>query len=156
MSQHFQAFVSVMPIIVRDGQVLLHRRRNTGYMDGYWDLAGSGHVEARETASQALLRECQEELGICPLAPRFIQVTHKVEPEVTYIYFYFLVEQFTGTPFIREPEKSAALAWFPLNQLPSQCLPYHVQVLQDLGPTYRELQLPRVSAQSFDKKSKNT
>lgn len=44
--------------------ILLHRRKNTGYEDGKWDIAGSGHVDEDETAQTAVIRECQEELGI--------------------------------------------------------------------------------------------
>ena len=66
--EYFRTLSAVFPIILRrEGgrtQILLHLRQNTGYMDGFWDVAGSGHVDGGETASQALCRECFEELGI--------------------------------------------------------------------------------------------
>lgn len=45
--EYFRTLSAVFPIILRrEGgrtQILLHLRQNTGYMDGFWDVAGSGH-----------------------------------------------------------------------------------------------------------------
>ena len=47
--EHYRSYSAVFPILLREGangqEVLLHLRQNTGYMDGCWDFAGSGHVE---------------------------------------------------------------------------------------------------------------
>ena len=62
--EYFRKLSAVFPIILRrEGgrtQILLHLRQNTGYMDGCWDFAGSGHVDENETARQAVARECLE------------------------------------------------------------------------------------------------
>ena len=54
MTEHHKSYSAVFPILLRDGpagrEVLLHLRQNTGYQDGTWDIAGSGHVDAGETA----------------------------------------------------------------------------------------------------------
>lgn len=44
-------------------EVLLLRRSNTGFMDGYWALV-AGHVEPGESAVSAAVREAREEVGI--------------------------------------------------------------------------------------------
>ena len=48
MAQHFPCYSAVSPLLLRQRggkqEILLHRRYNTGYMDGQWDIAGSGHV----------------------------------------------------------------------------------------------------------------
>ena len=115
--EYFRTLSAVFPIILRrEGgrtQILLHLRQNTGYMDGFWDVAGSGHVDGGETASQALCRECFEELGIRvrPQDTEFARLTHSVD------------SAYEGTPRIMEPDKSAALEWFDLDRLPDGMVP---------------------------------
>ena len=59
--EHYRSYSAVFPILLREGangqEVLLHLRQNTGYMDGCWDFAGSGHVDENETARQAVTRK---------------------------------------------------------------------------------------------------
>ncbi|MDR0183685.1 NUDIX domain-containing protein [Lysobacter arvi] len=51
-------------LLVRDGRVLLGRRRDDcDWLAGAWDVFG-GHVEAGESGEQAIVRELVEELGI--------------------------------------------------------------------------------------------
>ncbi|MGN0185538.1 MAG: NUDIX domain-containing protein [Aristaeellaceae bacterium] len=127
MNRHFGAYSAVFPVFLRtrDGrrQVLLHRRLNTGYMDGLWDIAGSGHVDAGETAMQALIREAMEELGVVlhPEDVAFAHLSHRLGSR-TYYDIYFLVHSWIGTPEIREPEKCSDLAWFDVNALPEDMI----------------------------------
>lgn len=82
--EHYRSYSAVFPILLREGangrEVLLHLRQNTGYMDGCWDFAGSGHVDENETARQAVARECLEELGITvnPADMEFVHLCHRV------------------------------------------------------------------------------
>ena len=81
--EHYRSYSAVFPILLREGangrEVLLHLRQNTGYMDGCWDFAGSGHVDENETARQAVARECLEELGITvnPADMEFVHLCHR-------------------------------------------------------------------------------
>jgi len=51
-------------LLVRDGRILLGRRRDDcDWLAGAWDVFG-GHVEAGESGEQAIARELAEELGI--------------------------------------------------------------------------------------------
>lgn len=128
MSQHFKTLSAVLPVVLRerDGreEVLLLRRANTHYMDGKWDFAGSGHVEAGELASQALCRELLEETGLVakPEDVTFLHLSHRVK-EPTYYDLYFEVGTWTGEPSIREADKCSAMAWFPVDDLPEDMIP---------------------------------
>lgn len=130
MGAHFKALSAVFPVILgaREGtrQVLLAQRANTGYMDGLWDFAGSGHVEEGETTIQALVRECREEIGIAvdPAHVRFAHLSHRLglQGERTYYDLYFFVDRFQGEPRIAEPEKCADLQWFDLESLPGDMI----------------------------------
>lgn len=120
----FLAHSAVYPVFLRESaqgwEILLHRRRNTGWMDGRWDTAGSGHVDAGETAREACARECAEELGVRVSADdlAFVRLSHRLIPGGAYYDIYFQVLAFDGEPAICEPEKSSALAWFPVDGLP--------------------------------------
>lgn len=130
MDEHFQAFSAIFPVILRKDesrvQILLHRRQNTGYQDGKWDLAGSGHVEKSETASMAVSRECREELGIDVQGKdiEFAHLSHRVGNGNgrTYYDIYFIVHKYGGTPAIMEPEKCSELKWFDLDSLPDEMI----------------------------------
>ncbi len=107
-------------------EILLHRRQGTGYMDGKWDVAASGHVDEGETATQAAARECAEELGIDASEHdmRFVHLSHRVGVGGgrTYYDIYFVVEQYKGTPRITEPDKCSELAWFAVAALPDDMI----------------------------------
>ena len=130
MPKHLRAFAAVFPILLRQGatgrQVLLHRRQNTGYMDGLWDIAGSGHVDEGETATQAATRECAEEIGVAVRADdlAFAHLSHRVGVRGVRTYFdvYFLASAFDGEPTVMEPEKCSELRWFDLDQLPEDMI----------------------------------
>lgn len=131
MSEHYQTYSAIFPIILRENngetEVLLHQRKNTGYMDSMWDFAGSGHVDENETASDAVVRECHEELGIYLSKENvhFVHLTHRLgmHGSRTYYDMYFVVSHFQGTPIIAEPHKCSSLAWFSTNHLPDDMVP---------------------------------
>ena len=144
--EHFKSLSAVFPIILREyngqTQVLLHRRQNTGYMDGKWDFAGSGHVEEGETASEAAVRECSEETGLIVSAQdaQVAHLGHRIGAH-TYYDIYFFFKSFTGSPQITEPEKCSALEWFEITALPEEMIPIRRQAFQDAlsGKLYSEL-----------------
>lgn len=126
-SKHFKLYAAIFPIIQNNkGDILLHQRQNTGYMDGYWDLAGTGHIDPGETATEAVVRECQEELGI-KVNLENLQLVHTVhrvgaQDNFPYLYLYFSVKEYSGKPRIMEKTKNAQLAWFSLDQLPDKMI----------------------------------
>lgn len=123
-----KSFSAIFPIILsHDGQkILLHLRQNTGYQDGFWDTAASGHVDAGETAKQAATRECKEEIGIDVKVDdlEFAHLTHHFSTsDRTYYHIYFVVNSYDGVPTIMEPDKAADLRWFDLFDLPKNMVP---------------------------------
>ncbi len=130
MGEHFKSLSAVFPIILQetDGstQILLHRRKNTGYQDGKWDIAASGHVDECETAKMAVVRECKEELGIDVeiINLSFVHLSHRVSNNGgrTYYDIYFVVNKYNGIPKIIEPDKCSELRWFKINNLPNEII----------------------------------
>jgi 8-oxo-dGTP diphosphatase len=137
MGEHFMAFSAVFPIIIQerggDKQVLLHRRKNTGYQDGKWDIAASGHVDEGETAKMAVVRECTEELGINVEITdlSFAHLSHRVNNNGgrTYYDIYFVVNKYKGVPKIMEPDKCSELKWFKIDDLPNEIIEIRKAVL---------------------------
>lgn len=119
--------VVVLIIMEDDGrrEVLLQRRQNTGFGDGMWDFACSGHVEEGESLTSACVRECREELGIvCRQEDlNLFTIIYKRDGELTYLNPYFELKKFCGTPDIKEPVKCSELRWFPFDCLPENLLP---------------------------------
>ena len=55
--------IVVAAVVVRDGRVLLTRRRADTHLGGMWEFPG-GKVETGEDPAEALVREMKEELGV--------------------------------------------------------------------------------------------
>lgn len=139
MGEHFKTLSAVFPIILqeKDGslQILLHRRKNTGYQDGKWDIAASGHVDEGETAKMAAVRECAEELGIDVKITdlSFVHLSHRVNSNGgrTYYDIYFAVNKYVGIPQIMEPDKCSELSWFKIDDLPNEIINVRKTVLDN-------------------------
>jgi 8-oxo-dGTP pyrophosphatase MutT (NUDIX family) len=107
------------------GELLLLRRANSGYLDGYYVMPG-GHVQAGETIVEAAVRECAEETGIViavdnvrPLA--VLPYLNAAQQGVDFVMGAHLWE---GEPRINEPERFDDLVWAAPQALPVKCAPY--------------------------------
>ena len=69
------------------GKVLLLRRANTGYQDG-WFSVPAGHVEGREWVKDAMERELQEEVGLKASIQAPVHVMQRLEDQERIDYFY--------------------------------------------------------------------
>jgi len=109
---------SAVFIVLRDdtGRVLLHRRANTGYMDGRYDLP-SGHVERGESLLAAAVRELQEEAGIT-VPETCLKLWHinQFGANNEYYYnFFFVADNWSGEPRIMETDKCDDMQFFDLD-----------------------------------------
>ena len=141
----YKSLAAVFAIILKDEQVLLQKRVNTGYKDGFYDLGTSGHLEENESLKEAMQRELSEELGLSvPLENiQYSSMIHKNDNEtgLVYINVYFIITDFTGEPHIMEPEKNAELKWVSLNNLPENLIEDRKIALTNMseGKAYMEL-----------------
>jgi 8-oxo-dGTP diphosphatase len=135
MAERFFAKSAVfVALLDKKGRVLLHRRYNTGYMDGRYDLP-SGHVEQGEPLLQAAVRELQEETGVAVkssnLTLRHINQFSANGEE--YYNFFFTATIWQGEPTVMEPAKCDDVQFFPLNKLPPLTAATHVALLDLAG-----------------------
>jgi ADP-ribose pyrophosphatase YjhB (NUDIX family) len=124
MTERFRPFAAVYLFFVRDGKILLLRRANTGHEDGNYSLV-AGHIDGNESLRAAAAREAKEEAGVDINVDdlELKLVTHSLGDR-EYVNFYFEAKTWEGEPTNMEPEKCDDLSWFPLDELPSNTVPY--------------------------------
>ena len=121
--------VTVHLFFLRENQILLLRRFNTGFRDGEYSIP-AGHLDGGESVMQAAIREAQEEVGLL-LAESdlsFSTVMHRIEDDER-VDFFVQVHQWQGEPFNAEPEKCDDLRWVDIRALPANTIPYVRQAL---------------------------
>ncbi len=125
--------VSTYAILMKEGQVLLGLRQNTGYADGMWSLP-AGHVEEGEPASAAMVREAEEEIGV-HLDPQTLKAVHIMHRQSNRfnIDIFFTCSKWEGAIENREPQKCVRLSFFPLDALPENLIRYQRDALEGLS-----------------------
>lgn len=129
--QEHQVKLSVYGILIdKDKKILLQKRANTSYAEGWWSLPG-GHVEGGESLPAAIKRELLEELGVsvelqsCNFRLTLIR---KPGPTKRYVNFFYIIQNWSGTPIIAD-NKASKLAFYSSEQLPEPTLPYIKEAL---------------------------
>ncbi len=119
--------VDVHVLLIDGGSVLLTRRRDRNPLfDGLWHLP-SGKLDADESVLDAAVREAEEEVGVM-IDPADLRHVHTIHvngsgPEPR-LGLFFETHSWIGEPTNREPDKCAAVAWFPLDDLPARTIDY--------------------------------
>lgn len=115
-------FNATVSFIVQNENKFLLFYRTDGYFNGGWWVLPAGHIEANETATQTVVRECKEELGIKVDIKdvEFAHVMHNLSGENKRIDFYFIVKKYEGQLHNLETDKCAEMNFFSLDTLPSE------------------------------------
>ena len=137
----FELQASVALVLKRGNEILLLLRQGTGFADGLYGVVG-GLIDGNERASDAMIREAQEEAGIL-IAPQnlhFSCVMHSQEPDREYINFFFSCDRWENEISNLEPQWCAELKFFPIDQLPDNMVGHIRQgIIQTLkGRPYYE------------------
>lgn len=106
----------------RDNEILLAMRKR-GFGEGKWNGVG-GKLEASETIEQALVRECEEEIGVTPHSWQqvaeldFVQDAEADDPWHMYVYA-FIANEWEG-----EPQESEEMApkWYGITTIPYETM----------------------------------
>lgn len=105
----FKIKTAVYAIIERKGKILLLKRYNTGWKDGYYTLP-SGHIDEHELPTETMIRELKEEVGLI-VNHKDLEFIHVLYEKGAYIDFYYKVTSYTGNIKIMEPDKCDELLW---------------------------------------------
>lgn len=136
MGERYQTKAAVFLILTRieneNIEVLLQERCNTGYMDGKYDTACSGHIERGESLLTATVREAKEELGINVNEEdlSLVAVIHPYKED--YINIFFTTKKYSGTPKIMEANKCSNLQWFNISNLPENIIVRVKNVIENM------------------------
>ena len=126
MSDYFTAGIAVSLILKRGNEILLQLRKGTGYADGSYGLVG-GYIDGQEPATQALIREAQEEAGIV-IAPEdlhFSCVVHRrAASDLEFVILMFTCETWRNEISNEEPDQCEELKFFSLDRLPDNMIPW--------------------------------
>lgn len=137
MAERYQSKIAIFLVLTRPNhtstEILLQERFHTGYMDGKYNVACSGHVEKGESLAMAVCREAKEEIGITidKNDLRLVSVIHAYEED--YLNVYFTTDTYEGIPQIMEPDKCDNLQWFPIHQLPDNTITRVRNVITYMG-----------------------
>jgi mutator protein MutT len=109
---------------LRENQILLTRRYQTGYMDGHYSVP-AGHLDGNEPVRLAAVREAQEEIGVRiePADIAFAGVIHRSEGDER-VDFFVHVRNWSGEPVNAEPGKCDEIRWTDISELPENTIPY--------------------------------
>jgi 8-oxo-dGTP diphosphatase len=106
-------------IIVKDGRVLLVQRRvKEGSLS--WQFP-AGEVEAGETASQAAVRETQEETGLTVTEKKILG--ERIHPNTGRTMIYVACDAIEGDARVVDDEELTDIAWSKRDQL-TEYVPY--------------------------------
>jgi 8-oxo-dGTP diphosphatase len=84
-----QPVVVAAAVVVREGRVLLTRRKEGQHLAGIWEFPG-GKLEEGESPEAAVVRECREECGIEVEVSDILDVTHHRYPEKDLLLLFYL------------------------------------------------------------------
>src|SRR5690242_9985844 len=112
MNDRFKLIASAYLFFIKQDNILLLRRCNTGYEDGKYSVP-AGHLEAHETIQHTAIREAKEEVGV-DINPNNIQIVHIMHRTQLdeRIDFFFVPSTWSGEIRNAEPEKCDDLSWF--------------------------------------------
>jgi len=117
--------VGVAAMIIKDGKVLMGKRKNT---HGSGDLAfPGGKMEHMESIEECVRHEVREEAGIEIKNIKFLRLLNlKGYPPKHFVDIGFVADWASGEPTVMEPEKCEGWDWYPLNAIPKERLFYRL------------------------------
>jgi 8-oxo-dGTP diphosphatase len=123
-SNRFKLVSAVHLFLFQEDRVLLLRRFNTGYEDGSYSVI-AGHLNGGEQIKTAAIREALEEVGIVvsPSDLQVVGVMHRLSDDER-IDWFLAASVWSGEITNQEPDKCDQLAWFEIDSLPENVIPY--------------------------------
>lgn len=134
--KRFKLKVGILLFLVQNESILLLRRFQTGIDDGMYVVPMGGH-DGKETLTQALIREAEEEANVIlkPENLHVCHVMHRLHPMPEGLSFeqidvFFKAHAYDGTIENKEPHKCDELQFYPMDHLPENTAPFIRHAIQ--------------------------
>ena len=130
-----EKFLSSVYLIIKNdkNEILLQRRQGTKLWPGFLALP-AGHIDEKENAYEAAIREAKEELGIeisiNNIVDAFV-VNRSNKSLMPYFDVYFELDSYKGKIKINEPEKCSELVWCNINNLPEDMIDFEIEAIKN-------------------------
>lgn len=125
--------VGVGVMILKDGKVLLGKRKGQGVGAGHYAWPG-GHLEYMESFEECARREVLEETGMEIQNVRFCRlVNFKEYAPKHYVDIGLIADWKSGEPRVTEPDKVEEWKWYDLDAVPEPLFaaePYYFKTLK--------------------------
>ncbi|KKQ77912.1 MAG: NUDIX hydrolase [Candidatus Daviesbacteria bacterium GW2011_GWF2_38_6] len=108
--------IGISVLVMKQGKVLLGKRRNTHGAGEY--ASPGGHLEFNESIEDAARRECREEAGIEIKNIKFLRFSNMRKYGKHYGDIGLTAEWKSGEVKVCEPQKMEKWDWYKLNNLP--------------------------------------
>lgn len=128
--ERFKLSVSVFLLLKKNDEILLLKRSNTGWMDGFFSIP-AGALDGQEKLSDAIVREAKEEVDIT-VAAKNIQLFHTMHCFThgeEWLGQFFVANNWEREPKVNEPQKHSEVKWVKMNELPDNVIPYVKQAI---------------------------
>lgn len=129
-------------ILLDWNKILLIKRQNTGYFDGYWGFP-AWRLDNLEHFKDWMIREAQEEIWIDLKQNELNEpiIIHRLFEDHQVISMYFVCQKWDHKPKNNEPEKCEKIEWFELNNLPQNCMPSIITALSCLWKQWKYFEI---------------
>lgn len=113
--ERYMVRCAVHLLLVKDGKILVEKRKNREYCDGQYDVIAS-HIWGNEDVYSAIIRTAKIEVNIDVKREdlKIIQVMQQKSVPHEYINYFFITDKFTGEIKNNEPEICERLEWVDL------------------------------------------
>ncbi len=131
--------IAVHVFLIRENSILLAKRINTGFKDGYWSVP-AGRLNSNETIRQAMVREVKEEVGVKINVKDLSKpiLMHHQDDRGERLHFFSYCSVWKGKLKNMETDKCEKIEWFNFDGLPDQVVEHVKFVLENLNKSYFE------------------
>jgi mutator protein MutT len=127
-------------ILKKGNDVLMLRRKNTGFEDGKFTFP-SGKLNENESFSECAKRETLEEVGVIlnNLEPAHVLHRKKDDTDI-WVDIVFISSDWKNEPENKEPHKCDKIEWFHMDKLPENTIGFIRHAVEQIrqNKTYSE------------------